>query len=91
MQETLVQFLGREDPLEERIGYPFQYSWVSLVTQTVKTLPAMLEGDLGLTPGLERCPEGGHGNLLQYSCLENPHEQMSLAGYGPWCRRAGHN
>jgi len=23
-------------------------------------------------PGLERSPGGGHGNPLQYSCLENP-------------------
>ena len=23
-------------------------------------------------PGLGRSPEGGHGNPLQYSCLENP-------------------
>ena len=30
-------------------------------------------GDLGLIPGLGRTPGGGHGNLLQYSCLENPH------------------
>ena len=57
----------------ERIGYPFQYAWVSLVTQMVKTLPAMLEGDLGLIPELERSPGGGHGNPLKYSCLENPH------------------
>ena len=28
-------------------------------------------GDLGLIPGLERSPGGGHGNPLQYSCLEN--------------------
>ena len=28
-------------------------------------------GDLGLIPGLERHPGGGHGNPLQYSCLEN--------------------
>ena len=26
---------------------------------------------------------GGHGNLLQYSCLENPHGQRSLVGYSP--------
>ena len=26
----------------------------------------------------------GDGNLLQYSCLENPHGQRSLAGYSPW-------
>ena len=25
----------------------------------------------GLIPGLGRPPEGGHGNPLQYSCLEN--------------------
>ena len=29
-------------------------------------------GDAGLIPGLERSPGGGHGNPLQYSCLENP-------------------
>ena len=27
----------------ERIGYPFQYSWASLVVQLVKNLPAMQE------------------------------------------------
>ena len=41
-------------------------------------------GDLRLIPGLGRSPGGGHGNLLQYSCLENPHGQRSLAGYSPW-------
>ena len=29
-------------------------------------------GDLGLILGLGRSPGGGHGNPLQYSCLENP-------------------
>ena len=28
--------------------------------------------DMGSIPGLGRYPEGGHGNPLQYSCLENP-------------------
>ena len=36
---------------------------------------------MGSTPGLERSLGGQHGNLLQYSCLENPHGQRSLAGY----------
>ena len=27
---------------------------------------------------------GGHGNPLQYSCLENPQEQRILEGYSPW-------
>ena len=30
---------------------------------------------------------GGHGNPLQYSCLENPHRQRSLAGYSTWGRK----
>ena len=29
--------------------------------------------DLGSIPGLGSFPGGGHGNPLQYSCLENPH------------------
>ena len=37
--------------------------------------------DRGSVPGSGRSPGGGHGNLLQYSCLENPHEQRSLSGY----------
>ena len=40
-------------------------------------------GDLGLIPGLGRFPGGEHGNPLQYSCLENPHGQRSLAVYSP--------
>ena len=42
------------------------------------------EGDLGSIPGLGRCPGGDLDNTLQYSCLENPHRQRSLAGYSPW-------
>ena len=44
-------------------------------------------GDLGLIPGLGRSPGGRHGNPLQYSGLENPHGQRSLAGYSPWGRK----
>ena len=36
-------------------------------------------GDLGSIPGLGRSPGGGHGNPLQYSCLENPMDR------GAWC------
>ena len=32
-------------------------------------------GDLGLIPGSGRSPGEGHGNPLQYSCLENPMER----------------
>ena len=34
--------------------------------------------------GLGRSPGGEHDNPLQYSCLENPHGQRSLAGYSLW-------
>ena len=40
--------------------------------------------DMGSIPGLGRSPEGGHGNPLQCSCLENPDGQRSLVGYSPW-------
>ena len=40
-------------------------------------------GYAGPIPELGRSPGGGHGNPLQYSCLENPHGQRSLVGYGP--------
>ena len=41
-------------------------------------------GDPSSVPGSGRSPGGGHGNPLQYSCLENPHGQRSLVGYSPW-------
>ena len=40
--------------------------------------------DADLISGLGRSPGGGHGNPVQYSCLENPHGQRSLAGDSPW-------
>ena len=40
----------------------------------VKNLPANAGGarEPGSIPGSGRFPGGGHGNPLQYSCLENP-------------------
>ena len=34
-------------------------------------------GDLGLIPGSGRSPGEGHGNPLQYSCLENPMDRRA--------------
>ena len=48
-KETLVQFLGQEDPLGEGTGYPLQYSWAStsliplLGGSAVESPPAMQE------------------------------------------------
>ena len=53
------------------------YCWVHSrvldfpVAQMVKNLPADA-GDLGLIPGLGTSPGEGHGNPLQYSCLQKP-------------------
>ena len=40
----------------------------------VKNLPASAGDkiDMGSVPGLGRSPGGGHGNPLQYSCLDSP-------------------
>ena len=50
--------------------FAFGTSHVALV---VKNLPAKTVDvrDMGSIPGLGRSPGEGHGNPLQYSCLEN--------------------
>ena len=47
--------------------------------------------DVCLIPESGRSPRGGHGNPLQYSCLENPHGQKRLAATVHGVQRAGHN
>ena len=57
----------------------------SEVVLVVKNL-SVKAGDIrgaGSTPAPGRSPGGGHGNPLQYACLENSHGQRSLAGYTP--------
>ena len=46
----------------------------SQVVPVVKNPPANAGDvrDMGSIPALGRSPGGGHGNPLQYSCLENP-------------------
>ena len=46
-------------------------------------------GDLGSIPRLARSPGEGNGYPFQYSCLQNPRDKRSLAGYSPWgCKEA---
>ena len=82
MQETLVKFLGQEDPLEK--GQATHSRILGFPSGSAGKESAHNAGDLGLIPGLGRSLGGGLGNPLQYSCLENPHRQRSLAGYSPW-------
>ena len=39
--------------------------------------------DVSSVPGLGRCPGEGNGNLLQYSCLENPIDRGGWWAYSP--------
>ena len=50
----------------------------------VKYLPASAGAarDIGLIPGSERSPGGGNGNLLQYSCVENPRDRGAWQDWG---------
>ena len=50
------------------------FSWGFPCDALVKNLPANAGDvrDSSSIPGLGRCPGGGKGNLLQYSCLGNP-------------------
>ena len=58
----------------KEIILPGMQSGTSLVAFVVKNLPNNAGDirDLGLIPGSGRSPGRGHGNPLQYSCLENP-------------------
>ena len=40
--------------------------------------------------GLGRFPGGGHGNPLQYSCLENPMDREGMIGYSSQDHKKSH-
>ena len=48
-------------------------------------------GDLGSIPGSGRSPGGGHGNQLQYSCLENPMDRGAWLVQSMEVKRVGHD
>jgi len=68
---------------EERIGYPFQYSWASLVDQTIKNLTAMQETWVqSLNWGFFSLEKEMATNS---SILAREfHGQRRLVGYSPW-------
>ena len=77
MQETRVQSLGQEDPLEKKM-----VALTSILAQRIPFWgfpggtsgkePACQVGDSGSLPRSGSSPGEGNGNPLQYSCLENP-------------------
>ena len=64
-----------------RTGNPLQYSWASLVTQLVKNPPAMQEIWVQSLAWEDPLEKERQPTPVQYSCLENPQGQRSLAGY----------
>ena len=85
---TVLSLLKSSDYLVKSFVKGTMATGASQVALVVKNPPANAgdRRDAGSIPGSGRSPGGGQGNPLQYSCLENPHGQKSLAGYSPWGR-----
>ena len=69
-RQTRAAILKKSGPFDNSIYLLL----ASLVVLLVKNLPANAGNTRasGSILGLGRSPGGGHGNRLQYSCLENP-------------------
>ena len=59
----------------------------------VKNPPANVgdSRDMGLIPGSGRSPGEGNGNLLQYSCLENPRTEEPSGLWATGSQRVGYD
>ena len=83
--KSLIVRIQRYSPKSSpRLSLAGLWNKLSIPGSTAGKESACNAGDPGSIPELGRSPGGGHGNPLQYSCLENPHGQRSLAGCRPW-------
>ena len=82
MQETPVQFLGSEEPLEK--GQATHSSILGFPCVSAGKESACNAGDLGSIPGLGRSPGEGKGYPLQYSGLENSVDCIVLGVTKSW-------
>ena len=69
LKSAMESIAERQESNEDNLEF---YLLTSLVAQMVKNPPARWETWIQ-SPGLGRSLGGGHGNPLQYYCLENPH------------------
>ena len=74
MQETWIQSLGWENPLEKgKVTHSSILAWI--IPWTIRGSegkePTCSAGDPGSIPGSGGSSGEGNGNPLQYSCLEN--------------------
>ena len=60
------------DNIAKRLGYSAQWGFPGGASGKEPACQCRRYRDVGLVPGLGRSPGGGHGNPLQYPCLENP-------------------
>ena len=83
--QAYVSVVGTSQSSVRIQGY-FKIQWASPVVLSGKEYACSTgtTGDVGSIPGSGRSPGRGHGNPLQYSCLDNPHGQRSLVSYSPW-------
>jgi len=81
---------GLERSPGEGIGYPFQYSWASMVAQTIKNLSAMLETLIRSLGGEDPLEEGiaTHSSILAWRIpwTEDPGWLQSMG-----LQRVGHD
>ena len=85
MQETLVQFLGRDNPPWRRDRLPTPV-FLGFPHVSAGKESACNAGDLGSIPGLGRSPGEGKGYPLEYSGLENSCTIESMGS-----QRVGHD
>ena len=81
---ALIPGLGRSS--EERMGYPLQYSWASLVAQLVKE-SAFSVGRSGFNSWVGKLPWRRIWQSTPALLPGKSHGQRSLIGYSPWGRK----
>ena len=85
-RHTLIEFPTRELHIILSAPDLKKLLWGFPGGTVVKNPPANAgdTGDVGLNPGQERSPGGGHSSPLQYSCLKNPMDRRAW-----WARVLG--
>ena len=66
-------------------------TWLKQLSRKESTYNAGVTGDTGLIPGSGRSSGGGHGNPLQYSCLESPMDRGAGGLQSIDLQRIGHH
>ena len=80
----------RQGRCSQSVAGPRVIHGASQVALVVKNLPTNA-GDVrnvGVVPGSGRSPEEGHGNALQYSCLENPTDREAWRATVHGCKES---